>query len=178
MLRQRNVVTDQRPYQAAQATVAITRAIEVPDIPAVLAMHPRAHAGERGRHLRLQGAEVPGMDDVRPQGTQHLPQSDMDPRVLAFALVQGMQADIVAPDAQAEVGVVRHANDGVAKAIRRHMVDQVDQPVLHPANVQAVDHVRDAGPGIPLPDRFGNGSRHCRVTVASRSRMPGRASAA
>jgi len=134
---------DQRQQAFAQQPVLAAGAVQVADVAPVLAMHAQAHAGQPGQQLRLDAAQVARVHDGRLQPLDHAVQAQVVAPVLAFALAQADDFHARRRQALAEGGGVLQADDGVAVASGRQVVDHVDEAVFQPAHVELVDHVHD-----------------------------------
>ena len=116
---------------------------------------PAAHAGNDG----LERGEIAGVHDRRIE----LPEQAVQPRIVAHEvpgrfLPSAMQRTSGRVDASCEFGGdIRQRHDRVPPSVRRHAVDQVDDPVLEPADAEAEDDVDDQrreALSFGLRDRF------------------------
>jgi hypothetical protein len=57
-----------------------------------------------------------------------------------------MQRHIISINTPTELGIVRHTDDRVSKTTTRQVVNEVNQTVFQPANIEAIDHMRNQGP--------------------------------
>ena len=113
-------------------------------LPAVLTVHPLPHASGQRNPLHVHGAEIARMDDRRAELAQQAPHAAVGGEVLARPLVERNHLDIGATDALAELlAESRQADDRVPVAFGRQAVDEIDEPVLQPAEVEPMDDVRD-----------------------------------
>ncbi len=64
------------------------------------------------------------------------------------SLVQREELHIVAADSLAKISDLGQRDDRVPVGVGREMIDEIDDAVLESAHVEAVHHVRDAGPGV------------------------------
>ncbi len=108
------------------------------------------HSCQPGRQECIEPGLVARVDDRRlqlpTQTVQPLPQPpDTDARP-----VQRKHGCVGSCQAEAEIGKVLDACDGVAKTVLGQMVDQVDQAVLETTGSQVVDHVQDQGPSLAV----------------------------
>src|SRR5262249_37189630 len=145
--RQRDVLVHEGPNHPPHALVLHVAPVEIEHVAPVLAMDAHGHARQRGGNLSDESGEIARVDHLGTKALQQPPDLDVEPRDFAGRLMKGVALDVGATDAQAEIRVVRDADDGVAVALGRHVIDEVDEAVLHSARLEAVDDVRDQGSG-------------------------------
>ena len=91
----------------------------------------------------LQRGEIPRMHDIRLQSPEQAPESYVEPPVVPGALVQREDFDVVPLDSILEARRIREANDGMAVSVGGHVIDEIDETVLHPPDIEPMDHMRD-----------------------------------
>src|SRR4029077_13364907 len=121
----------------------------------MLAVNARRGPCQHRRHLHSERREIAGMYDARPQLPQKLPDLHIEAWCLARRLVERVTLDARPSYAEPEVRIVRDAHDGVAVSLRRHVVEEINEPVLPSSGLQAVDHVGDQGGAACSGSRFG-----------------------
>ena len=114
----------------------------------MLAMHPMTHSRGKRQPLQVDGAEVARMHDVGAQPAQMTEHAQVGVRILALAFVDRHHLDVVARHPPPELAVSGETQDRVAEPLRRQAVDQIDEPVLESAIVEAVDQMRDEHRGV------------------------------
>ena len=142
---ERDEALDEGANHAAQPEVAAVGAVEVLDVPAVLAVHPAPDARRERGDLGLEGHQVAGVDDRGAQVAEGRPQPPEERQVVAVLLVQVEDGDVVPLDAGGELVVVLEAHHRVPVTVGRHAVDQVHQAVFETPGAQREDHVGDQG---------------------------------
>jgi len=133
-------------------------------------MDATGHATEHRRGDHVDGRQVSGVDDLRSKLAQQTRYPAVDAQVFAVALAQRENLYVIAANAVAKAGFRPQADDGMAVAVYRRPVDDVDQAVLHTANGQLVDDVDDKGNVAPVPVRvagviYGRVGRHAGASV-------------
>jgi hypothetical protein len=116
-------------------------------------MDTSTHTRQRCGQLKLDRWQIARVDNIRakcPQGPEH---SKMNSRIMAVGLFELNDRDRLVVNSVLEVGRLSQTDDCVTIAIPRHMVDQIDKPVLHTTDGQTVDNVnhqrrRDCACGI------------------------------
>ncbi len=101
-----DVPIDERAHPATVAQVPGVLAVQVENVPAVLAMHVHTRAGQARDRRTVDRRQVSGVHDRRIQPAQRVPQPQVARRVLARTLVQGEHRHVRIPDAVAEIGKV------------------------------------------------------------------------
>ncbi len=142
VVRHCHVPVDERRVQPAQQRRLQPRPVQIRHVPAVLPVHAPRHAGQPGGQQRVEAGQVARMHDGRAQlaakPEQLAAQSpDADARAM-----QRDHRHFRPRDALTEGRVVLHAGDRVPVAIGGHVVDEVDQAVLHATDDEVVDHVQ------------------------------------
>ena len=80
VLRHRHVAMNHRSAGAPDAQAPRVQPLRIRRLPAVLAVHAMADARQRSHPLHVDGAEVAGVDDRRPQPAQHAPHAPVGTR--------------------------------------------------------------------------------------------------
>jgi hypothetical protein len=82
--------------------------------------------------------------DRRGQLPQYAPHPQIGSRILARPLIQRHHFDVVSLDSPSELGIeTRQANDRVSVSLGRQAIDEIDEPILESAIVEAMDDVHD-----------------------------------
>ena len=144
-LRQRDVTADERPVQPAHVADTCGLAVEIPHVPAMLAVH--AHRARR----RPMPARRPRArrDCACARSPGRVPEQTVQARIVAHEMARALLAERDAPhvgrvDALRELGRTSvNATTACRQRRARHAVDQVDDPVFEPADAEAVNHVDD-----------------------------------
>ena len=141
--RDRDIAVDHQPARPAHEIVFHIAAVELDHIESVLAMNEMRHAREVGGDDHVEGRQIAGMNDLRPELLQDVPHPAIRADILAGLLVQFVNFNIVAADTLAKIGRLGGANNRVPVIGLGQIVDEIDQTVLEAANGQAVDDVTD-----------------------------------
>ena len=72
----------------------------------------------------------------------------VEPETVAGCFVERDELNVVALDALAEVSDFGEGNDGMAIAIGRHVIDQVDDAIFQSACIETIHDMGDKGAGI------------------------------
>ena len=146
---QRHVVVHERPVRAAHQPVLEAAPIGVAGVPAVFAVDAHGDTRPRSRQRHLERAEVARMHQRRPHLTQQAHQARRDAKALARRLVQRVNLHVIALHAPEKIAVNLGQRDHrMAEPISRQAVDQVDDTVLQPADVEPMQHMRHQRPLI------------------------------
>ena len=135
----------ERPEDAPEEVVPAVGAVQIERVPAVLAVHPRPHAGKRRDELALERGEVAGMDEVGPELPQGAPEAQVERGVLAGPLVQRVERHVARADSLTVIGESVEADHRMPVPVPGDVVQQVHHAVLQAADVEAVDDMSNEG---------------------------------
>ena len=136
-------MVDERPIEPAQQPVPMAASLGIVNVPAVLAMDSYRHARRPRGHDRFQRRQVTCMHDHGAQRLEHAEEL----RIIAHQMTGPLaQDDIVHVGTRDPFRELRRnfgqRYDGMPPALTRQVIDQVDDPVLEPADSEAEDYVR------------------------------------
>jgi hypothetical protein len=128
----RGVLMHERSKDPAQQPVLPARPVQFVDVVPVLTVDSAWHPGQGGWHQALERSQIARVHDVGTQTAQHLPQAHV--RAPPVALIPGQRddRDVWPVNLIPDIRGVRQAHDGMAVAVRRHVVDQFPQAGLQP----------------------------------------------
>ena len=106
-------------------------------------MHAQPYACQRRRQLPFEAAEVAGVDQVGAQLAQGAHHAQEVAGIGAVAPVQVDHLDAVLAQVRMEDAVLAQAQHGMAVALDRRMLDQVEQGRAGAGGVEPVDDVGD-----------------------------------
>ena len=157
MTGQRHVATDDGAIGAAQPLELAPGTLRIRHVPAMFAMHPCWHPGKTRRHHAFERGKVARMHHCGAPLAEQPIQARIKFDAVAGWLVQRQKFDVSPGDALAKrwraVGKRHHR---MTKALGRHAVDQVDDAVFQPTDVETVNEVHHQRPCIAheaLPTR-------------------------
>jgi hypothetical protein len=129
--------------QLAEPPIPTVPALDVIDIPPVLAVNPASDPGKHGRQQCIHRTEISGMQNIRLQSPEHFEETPECPWIVSGMLVDVDYFDVGPANSSREIGAAVDTNYRVPEFVGRQAVDQIDETIFQPTGVKAIDDVCD-----------------------------------